>query len=241
MKKTLLIISLLTVILISGFAKNNQTDSIAYAKQTVQLKELNAKVDSLLKVTDRLSEEKNYFSAALSSQTSIFGIIITIALALFGVFSFITYKKELENYNAENKSIIDKQDNKINKIEEVNKKHDYDINHLLATMYTAIAMLFETSDPYTCFKFSTSAAAYHMKNNFSIPCPSLLNGSLKIIESENYYPEIHNKVVNGYTGIDEEFLELINCDDEAVKNIAIKIYRKYIEFKEQVIEASPKS
>lgn len=245
MKKTLLIISLLTIILISGFAKNNQTDSIAAAKQTVQLKELNAKVDSLLKVTDKLSIEKSYFSSTLSSQTEIFGIMITIAIAIIGFFSINTIKNEIRKYKTETKSIIKEQDKKRKtveeKIEEDIKTQRYDINHVLATTYTAIAMLFETSDPYTCFKFSTSAAAYHMKNNFSIPCPSLLNGSLKIIESENYYPEIHNKVVNGYTGIDEEFLELINCDDEAVKNIAIKIYRKYIEFKEQVIEASPKS
>jgi hypothetical protein len=241
MKKTLLTISLLIIILISGFAKNNQTDSITDTKQTVQLKEFNAKVDSLLKITNELSKEKNYFSTALSSQTSIFGIIITIALALFGLISFAAFKIEIKKYKTETKSIINKQDEKIKSIEEKNKAQRYDINHVLATTYTAIAMQFEDSDPYTCFKFSTSAAAYHMKNNCLIPCPSLLNISLRIIESPYYYPEIHNKVVIGYTGIDEEFLELINCEDEAVRNIALKIYSKYIEFKEQVIEASPKA
>lgn len=243
MKRTLLIISLLTIILISGAAKNNQTDSIAYAKQTVQLKELNSKVDSLLKVTDRLSEEKNYFSVALSSQTTIFGVIIAIALAILGGYSVLSIKYEIKKYKSETKSIIKEQDKKIKTIEEKNKTHDTAIYKSLIITYNIIAVIFDKTDKTMCFMYLTSAAVYQMYNGQYKGSIDQLNLSLNIIENPSYYPKIHNEVVEKYTSIDEDFLELINCKDEAVRKIALKIYSKYLEFKEQdpVVEASPKA
>lgn len=241
MKKTLLIISLLTIILISGFAKNNQTDSIAYANQTVQLNELNSKVDSLLKVTDKLTIEKSYFSSTLSSQTTIFGVIITIALALFGLISFITYKKELENYKTETKSIIDGQDDKINKIEEVNKKHDYDINDALAKVFVVACDLYKHDS--VRFIFSLNAAKYYLLNKSYTVCESNLAKSTEVI-NKTILPKDFKKNVSDYSEDIEADLELLsNSENKRIKNMAIMIYSKYIEIKEQepVVETSPEA
>ena len=243
MKKTLLIISLLTIILISGAAKNNQTDSIAPTKQTVQLKELNAKVDSLLKITNELSKERNYFSTALGSQTMIFSIIITITLFLFGLISFASFKIEMKKHKTEIKLIISKQNEKIKTIEEKNKIHDAAINKALANTYATVAVLFRNTSKSTYFKYCTSAALYQMYNEVYDISTNLLKSSLETIEDLDYYQNTHKDVVEKYTSIDKDFLELINCKDEAVRKIALKIYSKYLEFKEQkpVVEASPEA
>lgn len=241
MKKTLLIISLLTIFLISGFAKNNQTDSIAAANQTVELKKLNAKVDSLLKITNELSKERNYFSTALSSQTMIFSIIITIALAFAGVFSVKTIKDEIKKHKNETKLTINKQDEKINKIEEVNKKHDYNINNALANVAILIRDLYKKD--YMNFIYSLRAAKYHLLNNNYLQCELALKKLTELLNGPVFSTDSKSAILNVSKDIEVDLKLLTNSGNEKIRNMAIKINCKYLEIKEQepVVEVSPKA
>jgi len=239
MKKTLLIISLLTIILISGAAKNNQTDSIAAAKQTVQLKELNAKVDSLLKITNELSKERNYFSTALSSQTMIFSIIITITLFLFGLISFASFKIEMKKYKTEIKLIISKQDEKIKSTENINKKLERLTYKSLGNLAILISK-YHNNDEATQFKFLLQGARYQsLYEQFEI-CNENINFALVLIDKEINNPK-GIKIVTDENA--DDLQSLISCQDETVKQSAVKVYAKYLELKEQepVVDPNPKA
>jgi hypothetical protein len=117
--------------------KNQLSDSLACKTLKSEVVSLMWKIDSLNSRLNKYEMNVNYFSTALSSQTAIFSIIVTVMTLLIG---FISYNK----FKAEVKAVTEKYEQSIenyNKIKENLDETDSDL-------YTSIAVLYINSGLY---------------------------------------------------------------------------------------------
>ncbi len=230
MKRILLLVYFLAIFVFPNFGIAIK-DSIYNETQTLQLERLNSKVDSLLKVTAKFSEEKNYFSTALNSQTTIFSIIITIALFLFGLISFVNMKLEIKKYKDETESIINRQNDIIESVKVKNNKHDELINNALGNLNALIAEYYGTNERMK-FKYALNAARFQQTKEPYDSALVNLNKALDICKKDNFellYSDIKEKD----KVIEDNLKILINSKDDEIVKISLEIYAKYLEIKEK--------
>ena len=115
MKMRKLLILLLLFLSFHSYSQNknfneSKIDSIIQIKTEQSLKPYLVKIDSLTKQIDKYELNENYYTSALSTQTGIFSLIVTILLVIIGFISYSKFKSEvkavekkylqsIENYN----------------------------------------------------------------------------------------------------------------------------------------------
>ena len=206
-------------------------DSIYNKTQVLQLERLNSKVDSLLKVTAKFNEEKNYFTTALNSQTMIFSIIITITLFLFGLISFVNMKLEIKKYKEETENIISRQNDIIDTVKEKNKKHDELIYGALGNLNALIAEFYNT-DERQKFKFALGASKYLQTKEPYDAALTNLNKAYEI-SKKDYFNTLFTEITEKDQIIENHLKVLINSKSKEIVKVSMAIYQKYLEVKEQ--------
>jgi hypothetical protein len=137
---------------------NNQLDFIEKTNDSIinRQNELKSQLDTLIyelnkskSINDSINKEltfyrvkEDYYSTALSTQSTRFALIISGVLALFGILSFSFYKIELIRLKKSTKKRIDKQTEKF--IEHIDKIEglDENLNLALGNLNITIALLF---------------------------------------------------------------------------------------------------
>ena len=231
MKKTILLISMLTFFLLPNYGTRNN-DSILMSYQNSRLNELNTKVDSLLKATEKFNEEKNYFTTALSSQTTIFTLIISIIVSLIGLVSFLGFKFEIKKYKEETQVIIDRQNKVIESFDKTSKKHDDMINEAFGSIYVMVATANKKHIDLN-YIFSLKAAKHmFLSNNYKSSIANL-ESVYALVEKNQINEEAYTYISTKYEKIEDDFQLLLNCKNETLKKLTFKIYHGYLEFMEK--------
>ena len=103
------------------------------------LKRLEIKIDSLSTNIEQLKQERNYFQAALSSETTIFTMIFGAVFSVIGFFSFLIVKIQLHGSEKKVELMINAQKEKFLLIDEINEKHNILVNKALGNVYVTIS------------------------------------------------------------------------------------------------------
>ena len=206
-------------------------DSTYNKTESSQLESLNSKVDSLLKVTAKFSEEKNYFTTALNSQNMIFSIIITITLFLFGLISFVNMKFEIKKYKQETESIVERQNKIIDAVKVTNKKHDGLINTALGNLNALIAEYYNTNERML-FKYSINATRFLELNESFDAALVNLNKAFDIT-NKAYFVDLFEEISEKDKVIEDNLKILINSKNEEIVKLSLSIYSSYLIVKEK--------
>lgn len=203
---------------------------------SLQIEQLNLKIDSLLDVTLKFNQEKNYFTTALNSQTMIFSIIVTVVLFLFGLVQNYNLKMEIKKYNIRNEIKIGKQNEIINEINTKSNNHNRLINKAMGNLNAMIATYYKKNDTMQ-FKFRIAAAKFQHLNDSVKPAISNLDSCYQITKKVDF-DKIVKSIIDEdleIKSVDESLIELINGKNEEIKRLSLNIYCKYIEVKQKLI------
>ncbi|MBL7968330.1 MAG: hypothetical protein JNK09_15105 [Prolixibacteraceae bacterium] len=219
----------------------NKSDSIVLVQQNQRLILLDSKVDSLLKVTSKFQEEKNYFATAISSQTTIFSIIITITLFLFGFISYVRFNLLIKQYKKETESIIDRQNQIIDSVREANKVHEKLIYTALGNTYALISDVFKSKKSMV-FIHTISGSKYHNSSGYSIGALTLLKKTKEIIDTSEFYEKYFSAIIKSDNEgkIVDNLKALMNSEDRDVMAIAVYILNKYLSYQDQYLNSTKK-
>lgn len=231
MNRLLLVLIVTMFIDCPSMAKPN-ADSILYTQQTKRIILLDKKVDSLLKVTDKFSIEKNYFSSALSAQTTIFSVIVTIALALFGFVSYSEFASLVRKHKKETKTKIDEQNAKIDSIAESNKSQDKLISSALGNISSLVTDVFKDKKAIA-FIFSIKAAKHHLQSEYLNGAVANLSTAVDIIDDPEFFDKLFATVLQFDNENMNDLKFLISSENEKVMTLALNILNKYIVYKYQ--------
>lgn len=147
-------------------------------------------IDSLNYNINSYEQNEKYYSNALSSQTTIFSVIVTILLVLTGLISYTSFKLELKKVKKQYKQSIEN----YKKIEERFSETDYEL-------YSAIGLLWhEKGLRAESIKFFARA--------FSHACEYVINSD-EIIENINTV----NKVLNS---LSDSEIKILKKDKEEI-------------------------
>jgi uncharacterized protein YoxC len=230
MKRIVLLVYFLATFAFPNFGITSN-DSTYNKTESLQFESLNSKVDSLLKVTAKFNEEKNYFTTALNSQTMIFSIIITITLFLFGLISFVNMKFEIKKYKEETESIINRQNDIIESVKGKNNKHDELINSALGNLNALIAEYYNTNERVK-FKYAINAARFQQTKEPYDTALVNLNKALDITKKD-YFDTLFDDITERDMVIEDNLKILINSKNEEIVKTSLAIYLKYLEVKEK--------
>ena len=92
------LISVLFITICFNCVAQDSIEKVSMSSSTnmeLVLKRLEIKIDSLSTNIEQLKQERNYFQAALSSETTIFTMIFGAVFSVIGFFSFLIVKIQL--------------------------------------------------------------------------------------------------------------------------------------------------
>ena len=207
-------------------------------QQSHSLQKLERRVDYLSKTVNNLSIEKNFFQTTLSSQTTTYSIIVTILLAVIGLFSFLIINAQYRKSEVRTKELLDKQTydferlistqkEKFDLVEADMQKQSKMISKALCNTFVSLSLINGFGDTYI-LRFSVYAAFHaikHENSELTISCLSKANNCFNRLinspeECKNFTDDIDNP------NIISALKELVQSDKPAISNLAIDLVSK---------------
>ena len=212
------VITILFMLLVTCIYSQNKSissenlDSIIQGKIEIKIKPYVENLDSVNDQIEKYKLNENYYTTALSSQTAIFSVIVTLLVLIIGFISYNKFKSEVKTVETKYQESIDN----YNKINESLKETHCDL-------YTAIGILHQKEKLYgDSVKFFLRGIA-----NMSME----LEGKEAILENISALTEIITQnlqqsdieVINEEKELIYKYLNQINTDDNEIHSELAKL------------------
>lgn len=223
--RTLILITGVVIISSSVIGQNKQ-EVYNYEQQCKEIKQLNAKVDSLIKTTSKIAEERNYFSTALCSQTTIFSVIITIIISLLSLVSYLNIKGMMLKQKKEMLAEMNKHKFRIDDIEKDNNGNKKLVNKALGNLNVLISDFFKDKSSDARFYYLIQAAKYQFINDSGSPAYQNLTNAKKMLEEDGLTSKFQK-----YDIVIQDLQMMIKSKDNDLALVSSQMICKILEFR----------
>lgn len=211
-------------ILSSPAIGKNKKEVYSNEQHSEEIEQLNAKIDSLIKITSKITEERNYFSTALSSQTTIFSVIVTIVISLLSLASYLNIRGMMLKQKKEMLAEMNNHKSKIEEIESSTAENQKLVYKALGNLNVVISKVIDKND--TKIIYLIQAAKYNILYGSEPIALRNLNNAKRIIDTEGITRDFKK-----YDKVIQELQILIRSKNEKVMYISSHIVCKILEYK----------
>lgn len=228
-------------------------DSVEIARLSSQVVRLSAALDSVALAQRDHQSHEDFFTDTLAGQTTIFSVIVTIAVALVGLFSFRALRRDFEDNLNDIRGLYSKYESRADSMEKSIKESRNHIYNTAAKVNMFIAQTTFGDGMYSTSAGYSLAAAYYVvesdakddldNNDVNVhkvrrSFASALKSSLKSMNMiDQNYIDNHIESCDGYVNTMRQRLNKIDSKNHMQKELTARIRLQIARMEEGVAKA----